>query len=373
MQNNDLYVMKLLHYFITIRNYKPIIIKGIENEIWLENMDEKYKVIRIVMSHIHNSEQYEYDLYKVSRLIKQIKLKTLTFKLKILSLYLDLEDRVELINNKNIYSIETKSEKDLLKNKEIKDKYNDIQKNLVFSEKGSDLFKKINKDILKKNTAVNKQVNDLFSKKKVIITYILIGINILVFLLMYLFGRGSTDIATIYYFGGLIKGSGLFRIIASMFIHIGVLHLLVNCYSLHIIGNEIENFYGKYKLIYIYLFSGIIGNLVTLIFMNSSNISAGASGAVFGLVGALLYFALNYRIYFGEAIKSQIIPIILINLMLGFAISNVNNFAHIGGLIGGILAAITVGIKDKTSRFEKVNGLITSVILVGMLLYFIYK
>lgn len=373
MENNDLYVMKLLHYFITIRNYKPIIIKGIENEIWLENMDEKYKVVRIVMSHIHNSEQYEYDLYKVSKLIKQIKLKTLTFKLKILSLYLDLEDRVELINNKDIYSIDIKLEKNLIKNKEIKDKYSDIQKNLVFSEKGNELFKKINKDILKKNTEVNKQVNDLFSKKKVIITYLLIAINVLIFLLMYILGNGSEDISTIYYFGGLIKSGGLYRIIASLFIHIGILHLLVNCYSLHIIGNEIENFYGKYKLIYIYLFSGIVGNLVTLIFMNSSNISAGASGAIFGLVGALLYFAFNYRVYFGEAIKSQIIPVIVINLSLGLIISNVNNFAHIGGLIGGILAAITVGIKNKTSRFEKINGLIVSIILVTMLIYFIYK
>ncbi|HOZ54396.1 MAG TPA: rhomboid family intramembrane serine protease, partial [Bacilli bacterium] len=243
----------------------------------------------------------------------------------------------------------------------------------VFSEKGNDLFKKINKDILNKNTEVNKQVNDIFSKKKVIITYILIGINMLIFILMYLYGRGSTDIATLYYFGGLIKGGSLTRTLTSIFLHVGILHLLLNCYSLYIIGNEIENFYGKTKLIYIYLFSGIVGNLVSIIFMSDSTISAGASGAIFGLIGALLYFALNYRVYFGEAIKSQIIPVILINLMLGMLISNVNSFAHIGGLIGGILAAITVGIKNKTSRFEKINGLITSIILVGMLLYFIYK
>ncbi len=369
--NNELYLMKLLHYFITEKDYKPIVIKGIDNEIWLENMEESYKIIRIVIEHIHNDEQYEFDLYKVKKLLKQIRIKTLTFRLNVISLYLDIEDKVKLFKEKNIYSFDIKNEKDLIKNKFIKEKYPDIDKKLIFNEQGVTLFKKINRDILKKNEEINKSVNDLFSDKKPIVTNIIIGINILLFILMYIFGNGSTDIGTLYKFGGLIKSNNILRIFTSLFLHIGVIHLLLNCYAIRIIGKQIESFYGRTKIIYIYLFSGVVGNLVSLIFLPTNIISAGASGAIFGLVGALLYFTYNYRVYYGEIIRSQILPVIILNLVFGMMMSNINNFAHIGGLIGGILAAITVGINVKTTKFEKINGLIASVILVLMLLYFI--
>ena len=85
----DLVAMKLLHYFITEKNYSPVIVHGIQNEIWLENMDNNYKIVRIVMNYIHNKEQLDFDDFKVSRLTKQIKFKTFTFSMKVMSIYLD--------------------------------------------------------------------------------------------------------------------------------------------------------------------------------------------------------------------------------------------------------------------------------------------
>ena len=67
-QKNEI-VIKLLHYFITDLNYNPIILQGIENEIWLENLDCDYKVVRIVSNHIHNEEQMQFDLYKTKRIM----------------------------------------------------------------------------------------------------------------------------------------------------------------------------------------------------------------------------------------------------------------------------------------------------------------
>ena len=77
--------MKFLHYFITEKNYNPVIVHGIENEIWLENMDNDIRIIRIVTGYIHNKEQLDFDNFKLNRLTRQIKLKTFTLKMKTLS------------------------------------------------------------------------------------------------------------------------------------------------------------------------------------------------------------------------------------------------------------------------------------------------
>ena len=101
----------------------------------------------------------------------------------------------------------------------------------------------------------------------------------------------------------------------------------------------------------------------------SGNVSAGASGAIFGLLGSLLYFGYNYRVYLGSVLKSQIIPLIILNLGLGFFIGGIDNAAHIGGLIGGALATIAVGLKHKTSTFERINGVIILLIYIVFLGY----
>ena len=96
--------------------------------------------------------------------------------------------------------------------------------------------------------------------------------------------------------------------------------------------------------------------------------SIGASGAIFGLLGALLYFGYYYRVYLGNVVKTQIVPIIALNLAVGFLSPGVDNYAHIGGLIGGIIMTIALGVKDKTSTFEKVNGWIVAFIFIAFLL-----
>ena len=126
------------------------------------------------------------------------------------------------------------------------------------------------------------------------------------------------------------------------------------------------------KMLIIFLYSGIIGNLASIILMNDNTISAGASGAIFGLMGAILYFSLNQRTYMAEALRKEILPVIIANILLGFMISSINMYAHIGGLIGGMLISNALGIKYKTSRFEKTNGIICSVVLITILIYIAY-
>ena len=84
IKDKDLMIMKLSHYFITEKNYNPIILHGINDEIWLENLDEDYRVIRIVGHYIHNNEQMNFDKFKLNRIIRQIKKKTFTLNMNVL-------------------------------------------------------------------------------------------------------------------------------------------------------------------------------------------------------------------------------------------------------------------------------------------------
>lgn len=146
------------------------------------------------------------------------------------------------------------------------------------------------------------------------------------------------------------------------------MHLAFNCYALYVIGPQIESFLGKTKYLIIYLVSGLVGAFFSIIF-GGDVASIGASGAIFGLMGALLYFGYYYRVYLGNVVKSQIVPLILLNLLLGFLDSGIDNAAHIGGLIGGLFITMALGIKDKSSIFEKINGWIITALFLGFVAY----
>lgn len=372
-RDKDVLVMKLLHYFITIEGYNPIILRGVNNEIWLENMDAPYKIVRINTNYIHNKEQLDFDMFKTKKIMNKIKFKTFSFSMNTLSLFLDLGEDVILNSNDNIECIKVTSEEDIKDSKLIIDAYPDIFDKLSFTEKGIELFTKITNDINKKNIKDAKEAEEVFSEKTPIITYALIAINIIIFLLMYIIGNGSEDTRTLVDFGALskvlVQYGEYYRIITCAFLHIGILHLLCNMYALYVLGKDIESFYGRYKYIFIYLISAVIGSLTSLTFMDEYTISAGASGAIFGLMGSLLYFGYNYRVTLNNSINKQILPIIFINLLFGFMSSGVDNFAHLGGLLGGYIASMVVGVKYKTSKGEKINS---AIVLILLLLFLIY-
>ncbi len=370
-------VMKLLHFFIAEQGYNPIVLHGAQNEIWLENLDSDYKIVRIVSNYIHNDEQFNFDLFKTNQIMKKIKRKTLTFNLKTLSIFLNMGDNVfELKNGNfnfgNIDCAKINDVEDLKKYNFITDVFPNINVATNFKEKGMELFMKITKDINKANEDSSIKAEEIFKKKTPIITYLLILINVIVFAITYIYGSGIEPNVLVK-FGGLISTSNysfnLSRIFTSMFLHVSIVHLILNMYSLYVLGPQLESFYGKFKFLIIYLVSGIAGNLLTLPLLQSNVVSVGASGAIFGLMGSLLYFGYHYRVYLGTVIKSQIIPLIVLNLLIGFLATSINNFAHIGGLVGGILISMVVGVKYKTSTSERINGIIMSLIYFGFLIY----
>lgn len=381
LNKSDEIVMRLLHYFIIEQNYNPVVLHGAKDEIWLEKSDGDYKIIRIVSNYIHNNEQLNFDLYRTKQIIKKIKKKMFLFKVPTLSIFVNLGDSVEIENKTYdfIDLVNLKKYDDIKDYKCIINNFPNILEIENDKEKGIDLFLKLTNDINKKNKEENDKAEEIFSRKRPIITYGLLIINIVIFIITAIRCGNAFDISTstIYDFGGLVSTKyfasnyDFLRLISSGFLHAGIIHLLFNMYSLYVIGPQLESFFGKVKYLIIYLGSILFGNLMTLLFLKGNYISCGASGAIFGLLGALLYFGYHYRVYLSDVIKSQIIPLIVINLLLGVFLSGVNVVAHIGGLIGGILVSKAVGVKYKSSKSDIINGIIMSIIFLAFLLYMI--
>lgn len=374
--NKNVIVMKLLHYFITEKNYNPIILQGVENEIWLENLNEDYKVIRIVSGYIHNDEQFDFDKFKTKRILKKIRKKTLSLKMNVLSIFLNLGDNVteDLSANPDALCIKVTEEEDIDKNEVLTKVFPDLTKKLSFTEKGMELFMKITNDIEKHNQDDAKKVENVFKMKKPIITYSLVIINILMYIIPILFGVYETILDKYSIYGPAVRAGQYYRLITGTFIHANIFHLFFNCYALAILGSQLESFLGKPKYLVVYLFSTVIGSLFSVTFAGNYY-SIGASGAIFGLMGSLVYFGYHYRVYLGNVIKSQIIPLILMNLGIGFLVPGIDNSAHIGGLLGGALITVALGVKNKSSNFEKINGIVVTILFLAFVIYmaFVYS
>lgn len=367
LKSDDLVIMNLINYFITEENYKPMIIHGLNDEIWLENLDNNYKIVRIVSHHIHNKEQLDFDKFKLDRIVKQVKKKTLSFKVKVLSIYTDIEDE-KMLNNDDVLITKEKD----INNPKLVSAFPNIVEKTNRKEDGLEYFIKVTDNINKKNEKRNKVAEKIFSYKMPIITYIIIAICILLYIIMEIFGNGSTNNITLLKFGAnldvLVKNGEYYRLFTSIFLHIGIMHLLCNMYSLYIIGREVESLFGKVKYIIIFILSGIFGSILSIAFSHNV-ISAGASGAIFGLLGALLYFGMHYRTYLGEALVRSIIPILIINLIIGFLSPGIDMAAHIGGFVGGILVSMMVGIPDKSKTKDIINGTILTIIYLLFISY----
>ena len=377
LNNNDLLIMNLVHYFITEKNYNPVILHGITDEIWLENMDRDYKLIRIVSRYIHNNEQLSFDRFKLNKIVANLKKKTFSLKLPTISIYTSLGDDVNLSDDDNNLSLFINKISDV-DNDDLLQFFPDIVEKTNHDEKGVDLFLKISEDINKESFENSKKVEKVFSKKNPVITYAFLVVCAFLYLFIGITCGNLIEIDshTLVEFGGCVRyyvlNGEYFRIFCSMFLHANIVHLVCNMYSLYVIGPQVESFYGKFKYLFIFILSGISGSLLSLAFIADNIVSVGASAAIFGILGSICYFGYHYRVYFGNIIKSQIIPIVLLNLSLGLFISGIDNFAHIGGLIGGVFASMAVGVPEKSSKSDKASGSLLLLIYLAFLIYLVF-
>ena len=179
------------------------------------------------------------------------------------------------------------------------------------------------------------------------VTYFIMAINIIVFILMTMSG-GTENLDVLTKFGAKVNSKIIqgeyWRLLTCAFIHIGIPHIVFNMYGLFNLGTIVEKIFGSKKYIFIYLCSALLGSIGSFIF--SPAISAGASGAIFGLFGALLYLGQKNPKMFTTSFGINVLIVIGFNLIYGFSNSGIDNFAHIGGLIGGYISANIVGLKN---------------------------
>lgn len=180
-----------------------------------------------------------------------------------------------------------------------------------------------------------------------VVTYVLLGITIAVFLVQlateFVFGQ---DLAAALGMkvNELIIGGQFWRLITPMFLHGSILHIAFNMYALFALGPGLESSYGHGRYLALYLLSGFAGNVISFLFSGSP--SLGSSTAIFGLIGAEAVFLYRNRRILGAMAQralSNVIFIIVINLMLGGFTSGIDNWGHMGGLLGGTFFAWYAG------------------------------
>lgn len=168
----------------------------------------------------------------------------------------------------------------------------------------------------------------------------IIALNIIVYLITLIPGTGIEILYKGASVNGLIAEGEWWRLLTSMFLHAGFLHILFNMFSLFLFGPELEKIAGKMRFLTIYFLAGNFGGIATFAFEKDPlYASVGASGAIFGIIGAfgaLLYYMRHVM----PQLRQIILPIIVVSVIMTFLQANINIMAHLGGLVTGFILGL---------------------------------
>lgn len=173
------------------------------------------------------------------------------------------------------------------------------------------------------------------------VTYVLIALNVMMYLYTVFQSKSLTIDPIVLLVNGanfkpLVQNGQYYRLLTSAFLHADITHIAFNMYSLYILGQSVEALTGKLKYIVLYLLAAVGGGYLS--FKMSAGFSVGASGAIFGLLGVLIGWALTRRDIFRRGALMNMVIIAALNLSWGLRPgSGIDNYAHIGGLITGFI------------------------------------
>jgi membrane associated rhomboid family serine protease len=222
--------------------------------------------------------------------------------------------------------------------------------------------------------------------KKSPVTTAIIAINVIVFLSMILFAEVELlqpkNIQAYLDWGANrinLTVEEPWRLFTCAFLHFGLLHIACNMYFLHMLGRLVERLYGRIFYIIMYVFSAFIGSLASLIWNENAVASAGASGAVFGVVGMLCAYLIIRKKeipkHIFDSLKKNMFMVILMNLAFGASVPGIDNAAHIGGLIGGCLAGLmlTRSLTPKKRQAQFLKKLLLSLSVLPLIILVFWK
>lgn len=208
-----------------------------------------------------------------------------------------------------------------------------------------------------------------------IVTGVLVGVNVAVFIITALAGGGASlgitsasANSSMYRHFEMVpflaaQGGGLYRLLTSMFLHYGLLHIAFNMWALVYVGPPLEAVLGRLRFLVLYLLAGLGGSVATYLFGSPYQASAGASGAIFGLFGAFFIIARHQR-----RDTRVILILIAVNLAISFSVPGIDIRAHIGGLLTGALLAAALAYAPRGSRralFQAVGMVLVAMLLAG--------
>ncbi|MGM0557918.1 MAG: rhomboid family intramembrane serine protease [Myxococcota bacterium] len=223
-------------------------------------------------------------------------------------------------------------------------------------------------------------------ERPVQVTWILLGLNVVIWLAGLVYGVAGLGIETVRASGEqlalfpgmkvneLVYDGQWWRLISSQYVHLSMMHMLFNGYGLYVLGPILEKAYGPRRFFVLYLASGTVGSVASLFFTEGA--SGGASGAIYGLVGALLVFGWKYREELprrvSKSFTTRLLPWVVFSLAIGFLdFLPMDNAAHLGGLAGGavIVAIMASVVKGERSRVADVLVTALTVVGVGLLIW----
>lgn len=187
-----------------------------------------------------------------------------------------------------------------------------------------------------------------------IVTYGILLIQIGVFIMQYLFPQMQIESRFGMHAASLLYGHEFWRLITPMFVHFGLMHIVVNSVVLYYMGKQCEWVFGHLRFLIVYLLSGMMGNLFSMAFNNPQTLSAGSSTAVFGLFGAFLiagrHFPENPAM---QMMVKQFGMFVILNFVFDLVDTTIDIWGHLGGLVGGALVAYMVAMPKAKGRFTQ--------------------
>lgn len=370
---------RLVDFLVTECQYKIIYLSEDQQEIWLEEQSGaiKYPVIRLFRIDLDWSNWLSRDMERTSLNAERIRRTLRNRSLKVESMYITafppVDSFAHLIDKPFISGDKKVEIKTVLLDRSIEEwqlaGHTIADLNVIpdTEKERNEQIETYKEDVFTHIKQHEQEERQLLHFGKPFISYLFIAIQIIMFFLMEGSG-GSTNSETLINWGAkvnyLIADGEWWRLITPIFLHIGILHLIMNSIALYYVGPLIERIFGNSRFLFIYLFAGFSGVFAS--YLLSPSLSAGASGAIFGCFGALLYFAWQFPKLFFRVMGWNVIIIIIINLIFGFTIQGIDNAGHIGGLVGGFLATAIVHFPKKKSWKIQLSALVITFLLIGI-------
>ncbi|MFA9455793.1 rhomboid family intramembrane serine protease [Halalkalibacter sp. AB-rgal2] len=365
----------LVHDYVTKKKWRLISMR--DQEVWLVNEKSKPRqIVRFVRRDLDWAGELRRDVEKAVILFESIRTRLHYREVEGKNIYVSLYPPVDdwediqkpLAANKRRKSrvFSTVLTKDEIEKRDLRDLYYSEQVEQL--ELHTYLLKQQIKHV---HELEKEKEKSMFQHGKPYATYFLL-VSIAMMFIITEWAGSSTDIMTLIDFGAKynprIMDGEWWRFISAMFLHIGVIHLFMNSLALFFLGGVVERMYGTTRFVIIYLIAGLLGSIASFAF--NASVSAGASGAIFGCFGALLYFGFVHPSLFFRTMGKNVIVILAINLVFGFVVPVVDNGAHIGGLVGGFLAAAIVQLPKQHRTWKRFVFAIITLIVIASLIAF---